>query len=130
MHLADMALPKSSGSLSALPKPGSRRGSLDEGSTAGDERLEKDAYDSENNPIGETSDEEDFDDSSSSDDESVGRGRKVSIEIISPSDDGSTGDAEEKPQSLLAAAEEERKITMFFLYFLFEISRIGCRSQY
>lgn len=111
MHLSDAALSKFSGGLSsALPEPGSRRGSLDEGSTADDERLEKDVYDSENNPIGETSDEEDFDDNSSSDDESVGRGRKVSIEIIAPSGDGSQGDAKEEPQSLLAAAEEERKL--------------------
>lgn len=113
MHLSDAALSKLSGGLSALPEPGSRRGSLDEGSTADDERLEKDVYDSENNPIGETSDEEDFDDNSSSDDESVGRGRKVSIEIISPSDDGSPVDTEEKPRSLLAAAEEERKSLTF-----------------
>lgn len=110
-HLSETALSKLSGSLS---KPGSRRGSYDGGSTtsAGDERLEKDMYDSENNPISETSDEEEFDESSSSDGESV-RGRKVSVDILPPSDTKGDGDddgnvTEEKPQSLLTAADEER----------------------
>ncbi|KAA8644169.1 universal stress protein family domain protein [Aspergillus tanneri] len=63
-------------------KPGSRRSSCSdvEGKlpTPSDERLEKDMYDSENNPI-ETSDEE-LDDSSSSDDEpATERGRKSTV---------------------------------------------------
>lgn len=118
-NLSETALSKLSGSLS---KPGSRRGSYDGGSTtsAGDERLEKDMYDSENNPISETSDEEEFDESSSSDGESV-RGRKVSVDILPPSDtkgdDGNVGGGdgnddgnvtEEKPQSPPTAADEER----------------------
>lgn len=110
-HLSETALSKLPGSLS---RPGSRRGSYDGGSTisAGDERLEKDMYDSENNPISETSDEEEFDESSSSDGESV-RGRKVSVDILPPSDRKGDGDdvgnvTEEKPQSLLTAAEDER----------------------
>lgn len=77
-------------------------------------------YDSENNPISETSDEEEFDESSSSDGESV-RGRKVSVDILPPSDtkgdDGNVGGGdgnddgnvtEEKPQSPPTAADEER----------------------
>lgn len=90
-----------------LPRPPSRHGSSDGGPlSSGDERLEKDRYDSENNPISETSDEEDFD-SSSSDDESASRGRKVSIDVISPSDDERTSDAKESPQSSPAATEEK-----------------------
>lgn len=111
-RLSDTAS-KLTGSQPVLPRPPSRHGSSDGGPvSSGDERLEKDRYDSENNPISETSDEEDFD-SSSSDDEPASRGRKVSIDVISPSDDEGTGDAKERPQSPPAAAEEKRMFLSF-----------------
>lgn len=94
-HLSDATLAKLPGST----KPGSRRGSMDGGgstTSAGDERLEKDMYDSENNPLSESSDDEEFDDeSSSSDGESI-RGRKVSIEVLPPSEDAAAAAAKDK----------------------------------
>ena len=103
------------GSLSSHPKAGSGRGSSDAGSLSpGDERLEKDMYDSENNPIAETSDEEEYDESSSSDDESVGRGRKVSIDVISPSSEEDDA-AKEKPASLTTTEETEGMLPISFL---------------
>lgn len=110
-HLSDEALSRSSGSLANLPRPASRQGSDADGN--GDERLEKDMYDSENNPI-ETSEEE-VDTSTSEDDSSPRtrrrgskRGRKQSLDLGSSAEDDSTDPKYKPPQSLLAAAEEER----------------------
>lgn len=118
-HLSDAALSKLPGST----KPGSRRGSIDGGgstTSAGDERLEKDMYDSENNPLSETSDEEEFDDeSSSSDGESI-RGRKVSIEVLPPSEErpSTEGPSTEGPSTEKGdestAAEESTFYSLFY----------------
>ena len=114
------------GSQSTQLKAGSGRGSSDAGSLSpGDERLEKDMYDSENNPIAETSDEDEYDESSSSDDESVSRGRKVSIDVISPSsEEEDAKDAKkEKPESLTTEEAERMLLISFFLPF-------GCQFSY
>ena len=118
------------GSLSAHSKTGSGRRSSDAASLSpGDERLEKDMYDSENNPIAETSDEEDYDDSSSSDDESVARGRKVSIDIISPSseEEGADDAKKEKPESL---PTEEAESMLSIFSFPSQCSPSGCQFSY
>ena len=112
-HLTDDALSKSGGSLANLPRPASRQGSDNDGQA--NERLEKDMYDSENNPI-ETSEEE-VDTSSSEDDSShrlqrggSKRSKRRSLDLGSPAeDDGADSSKSKPPQSLLAAAEEERK---------------------
>ena len=112
-HLTDDALSKSGGSLANLPRPASRQGSDNDGQA--DERLEKDMYDSENNPI-ETSEEE-VDTSSSEDDpghrlrkEGSKRSKRRSLDLgSSTEDDGADTSKSKPPQSLLAAAEEERK---------------------
>ena len=105
------------GSLSTQPKTGSGRGSSDAGLVSpGDERLEKDMYDSENNPIAETSDEEEYDESSSSDDESVSRGRKVSIDVISPSSEEEDA-KKEQPESLTTEEADRMLLISFFSFF-------------
>lgn len=108
-HLSDAS---SGGSLTELPKTRRRESSdcsaVSVGSQ-GDGRLEKDHYDSENNPIESSEDEID---SSSSEEEATeasgdepSRGRQVSVDAGSPSRD----DAKESAKSLLAVAEEGRK---------------------
>lgn len=109
-HLSDAALANSPGSLSALAKPGP------DPASQGDGRLEKDLFDSENNPL-DSSDEE-ADDSTSSDDDAaipaphgiLKRRQNESLDIGSTTTgigpDSSNTSTE--PQSLLAAAEEER----------------------
>ncbi|KAH8427452.1 universal stress protein family domain protein [Aspergillus melleus] len=91
------------------PAPGHRRETSDpdrKPSTSGDERLEKDMYDSENNPI-ETSDEEADDSSSSDDDDSTAeRGRKATVDIILPARDNSTGSAKTGPPPLPVGEKE------------------------
>lgn len=115
------------GSLSTQPKAGSGRGSSDGGSLSpGDERLEKDMYDSENNPIAETSDEEEYDESSSSDDESVSRGRKVSIDVISPSSEEDDA-KKEKPESLPTEEAERMLLFSFLLIWLSVLILTACR---
>ncbi|KAI9934996.1 hypothetical protein ASPWEDRAFT_175715 [Aspergillus wentii DTO 134E9] len=114
-HLSDAALANSTGSLASLPKPASRRTSSEgdglPAQSPADERLEKDMYDSENNPI-DTSEDENEETSSSDDEASSGtetrRGRKISFDIIQPQETESSEKSE--PQSQLAAAEEERQM--------------------
>lgn len=115
------------GSLSSHPKAGSGRGSSDGWSPSpGDERLEKDMYDSENNPIAETSDDEEYDESSSSDDESVSRGRKVSIDVISPSSE--EDDAKKEKSDSLPTEEAERMLLVFsFHIWLSVLILTACR---
>lgn len=128
-HLSDAALSKLPGST----KPGSRRGSIDGGgstTSAGDERLEKDMYDSENNPLSETSDEEEFDDdSSSSDGESI-RGRKASIEVLPPSEERSSeasSQGETKTGNDNTAQQGMRfHIFLFFLSIVFFLMWSAC----
>lgn len=86
-------------------------------STSGDERLEKDMYDSENNPI-ETSDEEADDSSSSDDDSSTERGRKPSVDIILPARSNSSGSAKTGPPPL--PVEEKESMYYFSLISLQE----------
>lgn len=111
-HISDANTSSSGGGLAELPKTRQRESSdcsaVSIGSQ-GDFRLEKDHYDSENNPI-ESSEEEN--DSSSSEEEATeasreesSRGRQSSVDVGSPSQD----DVKESPKSLLAIAEEERK---------------------
>lgn len=134
-HLSDAALSKLPGST----KPGSRRGSIDGGgstTSAGDERLEKDMYDSENNPLSETSDEEEFDDdSSSSDGESI-RGRKASIEVLPPSEERSSeasSQGETKTGDDNTAQEGTRFHIFFcssFLLFYFSCGMLADKCSY
>lgn len=116
-HLSDEMLSQSSGSLANLPKASPRQGSESDAAVSpGDERLEKDLYDSENNPIG-TSDEE-SDTTSSEDDarpssrkKGSKRDRKIPADLCSSTKGGESVPSESKPpQSLLAAAEEERTL--------------------
>lgn len=119
-HLSDEAMSRASGSLANLPRPASRQGSDADGQT--DERLEKDMYDSENNPI-DTSEEE-YDTSSSEDDSSLRarrgskRGRKRSLDLHSSAEDDAMDFKSKPPQTLLAAAEEERMFS-YWTYFTY-----------
>ncbi|KAI9044089.1 universal stress protein family domain protein [Aspergillus affinis] len=91
------------------PAPTHRRETSDpdrKPSTSGDERLAKDMYDSENNPI-ETSDEEADDSSSSDDDDSTSeRGRKPTVNIILPDRSISTASAKTGPPPLPVEQKE------------------------
>ncbi|PLB55774.1 hypothetical protein P170DRAFT_49759 [Aspergillus steynii IBT 23096] len=90
--------------------------------TSGDERLAKDMYDSENNPI-ETSDE-DADDSSTSDDDdddsTTERGRKPTVDIILPPRTSSAGSAKTGPPPL--PVEEKESTSCFFSLSLFPLN--------
>lgn len=113
-YLSDEALAQSSGSLARLAKPRSCQGWESDGArSSGEERLEKDPYDSGSNAA-ETSEEE-CDTTSSEDETGAGvqrkgskRGRKGPADIGSPTQDGAASARSNPPQTQLAAAEEER----------------------
>ncbi|OJJ47200.1 hypothetical protein ASPZODRAFT_1913899 [Penicilliopsis zonata CBS 506.65] len=117
-HFADDELAKSAGSLAALSK--ANRASEDDGgvpaavaaaanaTTRGDERLAKDLFDSENNPI-DSSDEDEVEESTSSDEEggrSPTRGRKKSTAEPSAATQGNDHNTEDNTQVKEEEADE------------------------